>query len=127
MNQEQNGYQKELFGKSYSYAKHIANEPRTNSSIPPDKSVKIASNNIVAQGTAQQMQSTVNNTTNNTVGAIDNQALNRLVAINQAQLNYQNKMAQEAYRQTKQSQKDYKADIDRNDQARILEIANRKV
>ena len=36
-------------------------------------------------------------------------------------------MAQEAYRQTKQSQKDYKADIDRNDQARILEIANRKV
>jgi hypothetical protein len=73
------------------------------------------------------MQSTVNNTTNNTVGAIDNQALNRLVAINQAQLNYQNKMAQEAYRQTKQSQKDYKADIDRNDQARILEIANRKV
>ena len=125
--QSQNGYQKELFGKSYSYAKHIANEPRTNSSIPPDKSVKIASNNIVAQGTAQQMQSTVNNTTNNTVGAVDNQALNRLVAINQAQLNYQNKMAQEAYRQTKQSQKDYKADIDRNDQARILEIANRKV
>ncbi|MGV8072109.1 glycoside hydrolase family 19 protein [Methanobrevibacter sp.] len=125
--QSQNGYQKELFGKSYSYAKHIANEPRTNSSIPPDKSVKIASNNIVAQGTAQQMQSTVNNTTNNTVGAIDNQALNRLVAINQAQLNYQNKMAQEAYKQTKQSQKDYKADIDRNDQARILEIANRKV
>ena len=67
--QSQNGYQKELFGKSYSYAKHIADEPRTNSSIPPDKSVKIASNNIVAQGTAQQMQSTVNNTTNNTVGA----------------------------------------------------------
>lgn len=125
--QSQSGYQKELFGKSYSYAKHIANEPRTSSSIPPDKSVKIASNNIVAQGTAQQMQSTVNNTTNNTVGAIDNQALNRLVAINQAQLNYQNKMAQEAYKQTKQSQKDYKADIDRNDQARILEIANRKV
>ena len=126
--QSQNGYQKELFGKSYSYAKHIADEPRTNSSIPPDKSVKIASNNIVAQGTAQQVQSTVNNTTNNnTTGTVDNQALNKLVAINQAQLNYQNKMAQEAYRQTKQSQKDYKADIDRNDQARILEIANRKV
>ena len=126
--QSQNGYQKELFGKSYSYAKHIANEPKTNSSIPPDKSVKIASNNIVAQGTAQQVQSTVNNTTNNnTTGTVDNQALNKLVAINQAQLNYQNKMAQEAYRQTKQSQKDYKADIDRNDQARILEIANRKV
>ena len=126
--QSQSGYQKELFGKSYSYAKHISNEPRTSSSIPPDKSVKIASNNIVAQGTAQQMQSTVNNTTNNnTVGAVDNHALNRLVAINQAQLNYQNKMAQEAYNQTKQSQKDYKADIDRKDQARILEIANRKV
>lgn len=126
--QSQSGYQKELFGKSYSYAKQISNEPRTSSSIPPDKSVKIASNNIVAQGTAQQMQSTVNNTTNNnTVGAVDNHALNRLVAINQAQLNYQNKMAQEAYNQTKQSQKDYKADIDRKDQARILEIANRKV
>ena len=90
----------------------------TGTSIPLETSTKISANNLVAQNTANQI---TNNTTNNTVNSNDKN-IKALVDLTKQQVAQQQAAVNEATKQTKQFQKDYRSNVDRMDNNRQYNI-----